>query len=94
MKQLALSITDTREREHGSFGNPIPGTGETIPCACCSRPIQIHVLVCDIVSESDYVWSKVPGTERIIGLTCARNAGVRRGILLKNGTIRISGRAL
>ena len=66
------SINDSRHYEP-STGKPIAGTGDSIPCECCGRAIQVHVTV-EQVAYAPGVPQPKRVTVAIIGTECARQA--------------------
>ena len=63
-----ISITDTRAvtKEQDGRYRPVGGTGESIPCECCGRAIEVHALASN----------RITGDRTTVGTRCAKKAGV------------------
>lgn len=55
-----VQTVDTRQRDED--GALIPGSGESVPCECCGRMIEIHVTVA------------CKGKYHVVGKSCCKKA--------------------
>lgn len=75
---------DTREQERieGKGWRGIPGTGESLPCACCGKPHEVHALIAEQERdpERDTAMRKAWRTVRYLnyGVSCARKVADMR----------------
>jgi len=69
------TVVDTRHL--GDDRKPISGTGESRPCDCCGRAIEIHA----------ECYNSKTGEQAVIGIQCCAKLGIKKyGLSASNKT--------